>query len=489
MTRFLGIVLAAAGLLLTASCASVKNPATGETQFTTMSLAEERQIGAQEHPKILAQFGGEYSDTRVTGYVERVGRRLAEHAELPADQFSFTVLDTPVVNAFALPGGYVYMTRGLMSYLNSEAELAGVLGHEIGHVTARHGATRQTRGLFANIAVIGAAVLTGSREVAQLGQVAAAGYLASYSRDQERQSDSLGIRYLSRAGYNPIGMSDGLRALGRHGALLSRMSGREAQGFNFLSTHPQTPERVAATVEEAQQTKAVANARTGRDDYLDAIDGMVFGDSPAQGFARGEEFVHPVLRFAFRVPPGFRLDNLPQAVIATDSKAAARIIFDQEPDRRIASSGVGMDTYIVRHWAGNTRLFNLERITVDGMDGATASAQIVSNNQRLDAQVVAIRFDRDSIYRFMFVTTPSSTRAYNEEFRRTTFSFRRLSESEAGSIQPLRLEIVRVKPGDTISALTRNDVQDGFEEGRFRVINGMDDKDVLRAGDMVKVIR
>ncbi|WP_417516715.1 M48 family metalloprotease [Minwuia sp.] len=489
MIRSLRIVLLSAGLLFAASCQTVQNPATGEDQFTTVSPEQERQIGRQEHPKVLAEFGGEYNDPQLRAYVENVGRKLAANAELPAEQFTFTLLDSPVVNAFALPGGYVYITRGMLAVLNSEAEMAGVLGHEIGHVTARHSATRQTKGLFANLAVIGAAVLTGSQQVAQLGQVAAQGYLAGHSRDQERQSDSLGIRYLSRAGYDPDGMAEGLKALGRHGQLLARMSGREAQQISFLSTHPQTPERVAATEREARQTEVAGEARVGRDAYMDAIDGMIYGSSPEQGYARGNRFSHPQLRFTFTVPEGFTMDNLPQAVVARDRNGRAQIIFDQEPDRRVAASGIGMDSYITQQWARGARLVDVDRIDVNGMPAATAVAQINSNGQQIDARLVAIRYNSEKIYRFVFATPASQTRNFTRAFQRTTFSFRKLSQREASRLQPLRIEVQTVRSGDTISKLTRGDQQDGFEDERFRVINGMGPSEQLRAGELVKVIR
>ncbi|WP_416896692.1 MAG: M48 family metalloprotease [Minwuia sp.] len=487
MKNTLRITAIASLLLFGSACQTVQNPATGEEQFTTISQEQEREIGRQQHPQVLAEFGGAYNDPQLQAYVDRVGRRLAQNAELPAEQFTFTVLDTPVVNAFALPGGYVYMTRGMMAVLNTEAELAGVLGHEIGHVTARHGATRQTRGLFANLAVIGAAVLTGSQEIAQLGQVAAQGYLASYSRDQESQSDSLGIRYLSRSGYDPQGMTDGLRALQRHGDLMARMSGQQAQQMSFFSTHPQTPERISATQREARAATIDGEARVGREAYLDALDGMIYGSSPAQGFVRGNRFSHPELRFTFTVPEGYRMDNLPHAVIASPSNGRDFIVFDQEPDRRTAASAGSMSGYISQRWAAEAQLSNLQRFTVDGMPAATAVAQATANGQPVSVRLVAIRYDAEHIYRFMFVAPRGSLNARSSE--NTINSFRRLSASEASQLQPLRIEVVRVQSGDTIQKLTRFDIQDGFEDDRFRVINGFDRGDGLRAGMDVKVIR
>jgi len=490
LLRYLRLITASALMFGLVACQTVRNPATGEDQFTTITPAQERRIGAQEHPRILAQFGGEVTDGRLKSYVEGIGQRLAAQAEIPADQFTFTILDSPVVNAFALPGGYVYVTRGLISILNSDAELAGVIGHEIGHVTARHGATRQTRGTFANLAVAGAAILTGSKEVAQLGQTAAASYLASYSRDQERQSDSLGIRYLSKAGYDPLAMSGGLAAIGRQGALLNRMAGREAREVSSLSTHPQTPERVAATRAEATRTRAQGRVFTGRDPFLNAIDGMIYGDSPQQGFVRGNRFSHPLIRFTFTVPDSFTLDNLPQAVVANERQGRARIIFDQEPDPRIARGNFAMDRYIAGHWAKGARLFDLDRITIDGMAAATAVAQINSGSQRLDARLIAIRFDSQRLFRFVFLTPVNLTRSFTNAFRETTFSFRRLDQREASQLQPDRINVQQIRPNDSITSLTRNSPnEDGFARERFLVINGMDADGPLQAGERIKVIR
>lgn len=476
-------------LLLAAlvACQQVRNPATGEMQYSTVSPQQERQIGRQQHPLVLAQFGGAYDDPALQAYITGIGRRLAANAELPADQFTFTLLDSPVVNAFALPGGYVYITRGMLAILNSEAELAGVMGHEIGHVTARHGAERQKEGLFANLAVLGAAILTGSKDVARIGQVAAQGYLAAHSRDDERQADSLGIRYLSRAGYDPLAMSEGLRALQRHSELQARLSGQEAQQVSFFATHPNTPERVAATTQEGRQSPSVENPRIGRDAYLDAIDGTVYGDSPAQGFARGTRFSHPELRFTFRVPDGYSLDNLPQAVVASSPNRADRIIFDSEPDKNVARMRGGMDAYLVNHWASGASLSALERLSVDGLPAATAVARVTLNNQRYLARLVAIRFDSTHIYRFVFLS-PSGYGLSNM-YRSTIRSFRRLSAAEANRLQPLRIRVVQVKDGDTVSGLAGDAGGAQRPDLLFRMLNALDGGQGLRAGERVKVVR
>ncbi|MEC9347949.1 MAG: M48 family metalloprotease [Pseudomonadota bacterium] len=472
---------------LAPACTTVTNPATGQQEMTAVSPAEEKRIGAQQHPQVLAEFGGAYNDPALAGYVDRVGRSLAANAELPADDFTFTLLDTPVVNAFALPGGYVYVTRGLLSILNTEAELAGVIGHEIGHVTARHGARRQTQGMFAGILAAGVGILTGSREAAQLGQVAAQGYLASYSRDNEREADGLGVRYLARTGYTTFAMSDSLRAIGRHADFLARSAGQEAQSFNFLSTHPQTPERVANTVELARNAQTVPDPRIGRDDYLAATDGMIYGDSPEQGFVRGTSFLHPTIRFAFQVPDEFTLDNLPSAVMGAD-RNGARIIFDQEPDRRNARAGGSMTSYIANVWARGARGGQLEAMTVAGMPAATAVVQMNAGNTAYEARLVAIRFSPDQIFRFLMAAPARAFRGYDRPFRNTIESFRVLGEREASQLKPLRLRVVTVRRGDTVESLAASMRIDRMDVARFRTINAMAPDEGVVPGQRVKII-
>ncbi len=475
-------------LTLTAACTSVTNPATGETELSAVSPAEERAIGQQEHPKVLAEFGGEYNDPALKNYVNSIGQSLASNAELPADSFTFTLLDTPVVNAFALPGGYVYVTRGLLTILNDEAELAGVMGHEIGHVTARHGARRQTQGMIANILATGVGILSGNRQVAQLGQVAAQGFLASYSRDNEREADQLGVRYLSRTGYETLGMARSLEAIGRHSALLSKVSGQEAQDFNFFQTHPQTPERVANTVSLARQSFSVQNPVVGRETYLNAISGMVYGDSADQGFARGNRFVHPNMRFAFEVPNGFRLDNLPNAVLAAGPDGT-RISFDRESDRNVVARYSNMANYISRQWAKGARGRDLRNVEINGFPAATAVVFMTAQNgQRFEARIAAIRFSDTQIFRFLMAAPTQVADRYARSFEDAINSFRSLSPDEAAKYKPLRIWPHTVQRGDTISGLAARMNIDEFDQERFRAVNAMDADAVLQIGQKVKVI-
>ena len=327
------LALVAVGVALSeAACTQVRNPATGELQYTSLTPADERTLGQQEHPKALRQFGGAYKDKALQAYVTRTGNRVKAASELGAEPFTFTLLDSDVVNAFALPGGYVYVTRGLVALTNNEAELAGVLGHEIGHVTARHSAQRYDQaqlGQYATLAGQLAGMLlggyVGGAEGARLGgqglgqatSLGAQAIVQGYSRDQEFEADQLGIRYLGAAGYEPGAMATFLATLQADDAYRQRTKDGGTDEASFLGdwfrSHPRTPERVARAVEATSAEMPGAHT-VDREALLDALDGMLWGEDPAQGVIRGTSFTHPGLKIAFQAPPGFRLQNSPSRV-------------------------------------------------------------------------------------------------------------------------------------------------------------------------------
>ena len=486
VARRAGIALALLLPVLVA-CTSV-NPATGDEDFTLfMSPDQEAQIGAQEHGKIVDRFGGVYDDSKIGGYVAEIGGRLVANSETPRAPFRFTVLNTPDVNAFALPGGYVYVTRGLMALANSEAELAGVLAHEIGHVVARHAAQRYSRSVVAGI---GGAIL-GAVTNEQIGQLAGLGselYLSSFSREQEFQSDTLGVRYLRRTGYDPGGMASFLRTLSAQTALAGKLAGVDpnAAGSNFFSTHPRTLDRVNRAVAEA----GGADGAVRRDAYLDKLSGLVFGDDPSQGIVRGREFIHPGLRLRFEVPPGFRLFNTAEAVFARESSGGA-IKFDSAGSETPPNALADPLVYLRRIWAPNARLTGTQRLEINGMDAATATTRVngrVGNYGPLDVRLIAIESGGRDIFRFMFMTPPNRTAALNEDLQRTTFSFRRLSEREAARVHPLTIELFNVRPGDTSQSISRALPYDDFQQERFLVLNGLAPGQPLTPGERVKII-
>ena len=480
----------AAALVLSAYFAmALLAAAPAEAQF--VSEADEARIGAEEHPKMVRQFGGAYDDDKQTGfYVARLGARMVQNSELAGRSFTFTLLNSRDVNAFALPGGYVYITRGILALMNTEAELAGVLGHEVGHVVARHSAQRINRAVTTNLVtgvlggLLGAAL--GVPEVAQLGQLVGAGLLAQYSQEQEFEADELGVRYMGKAGYNALAQADLLSSLSRESELAQGIAGATGRDplEDFFASHPNTLERVQRAIAEAKMAGAAAGAEYGREDFLRQIDGMVYGDSPEQGFIRGRVFAHPQLRFGFTAPDGFRLLNRADAVLARGPNGAF-VKFDHavRPDTDDPMA------YLTRQWAAQANLQSLRRFEANGLAGATGTARIQSQQgDTRDARLAVVRLASGQFYRFLCVTQAGQLQRFDREFEAMLLSFRALGATEAASLRPLRLRIVTVRPGDTIDSLGQRMAVDDYRVERFRVLNALDRDSALSPGDKVKLV-
>ncbi|MCH7794564.1 MAG: M48 family metalloprotease [Proteobacteria bacterium] len=484
--RLRGLLFGLLGLLaLPALSACETAPGTGRTIFTGgMGPETEARLGYQEHQKIVPQFGGAYADPAIDAYVTGIGDLLVKTSETPDLKFTFTVLDTPMVNAFALPGGYVYITRGLLALADNEAEVAGVLAHEIGHVTARHSAERYGQTMAANILGLGLGILLGSGPVTDLYGAVAGVALRSYSREQEYESDLLGVRYMSRAGYDPGAMATFLTRLLAHGRLEAELRGQpgKADAFDIMQTHPRTADRIARAIAEAG-AKTVAEPMTAREVYLGKIDGLLYGDDPEQGFVRGRRFLHPELRFAFEVPRGFRLFNGIKRVRAQGPEGAA-IVFG----RAKKPSRAPMTVYLTQVWAEGVRLREVERLTINGMEAATGHTRMNARSGPVDVRLVAIRYDAANIYRMLFLTPPKATGPLQRALRETTYSFRKLSAAEAAALKPLRLGIHRVRPGETAAVIAERMPFADYRLRRFLVLNGLTEGTELSVGQKVKVV-
>jgi predicted Zn-dependent protease len=465
-----------------------------------MSQEQEAQIGRAEHPKVLAQFGGAYRDPEAQRFVERVGDTVKNVSELKDEKFTFTLLDSDVVNAFALPGGYVYVSRGLLALANNEAEVAGVLGHEVGHVTARHTAQRYDRAvagqLGAGLAQLGGALLgaylggeqgarLGGQVGGQLGTLGAQAYVQGFSREQEFEADQLGIVYLGRAGYDPRAMSTFLQALQANDAFERRHAGREEGEAvpNWLRSHPRTPDRVARAA-EATTADMPAARRIDRQDFLAAIDGMIFGENPEQGFVRGRSFQHPALRIAFEAPPGFKLKNSPSAVVGADGQGRV-MQFD------LAQNVQSRDLrgYLQNEWVKRQELQDLQRVDLDGQEAAIGFGRVSLNDRPATAMFAALRGTDGRVYRFLFARTGDLGQGDVAAFEQSLRSFRRLSAAEAAELKPLRIELVTVREGDTIDSLSRRMQVEDDPRGYFVLLNGLDRGRELRPGDQVKILR
>jgi predicted Zn-dependent protease len=492
--RTLLMVLLLPGLALVPACSQVTNPATGESQYTTLTPEQEQQIGEQEHPRILQQFGGEYPDPALQAYVDEIGASLAAVSELPDLEFTFTLLNSEVANAFALPGGYVYITRGLMTLAENEAEMAGVLGHEIGHVTARHAAQRQTQatgaGLLATLGTIGAAILggeTAGRLAQQVAGVGAQAYVASYSREQELEADMLGIRYLARAGYDPQAMATFLKKLDDASSLDRAIEGQEGDpAASWFATHPRTLERV----EEVAAQAGDGDGRRAREAYLERIDGIIYGADPRQGFVRGRAFIHPELAFAFEAPDGFQLQNTPVAVLGQDREGRLMIFTAADTEGRDLDdyvAGPGLRQIARQFGAEVTAPRSVQNFRVGDLPAASASASLRQGDRLADVGLAAIDAGQRT-YQFIFLTQGNMGREAARAFQETVTSFRGLSRQEAARFPPRRIQVVEVERGEEAADLARRMDVEARPEDRFVVLNELALEDGLEPGERVKLV-
>ena len=478
--------------VLATACTPVVNPATGERQYTSMSQADEVKLGRQEHPKLLAEYGGAYDQAALQRYVTRIGNRLVTVSELPDLKFTFTVIDSDIVNAFALPGGYVYVTRGLLALAENEAEVAGVLAHEIGHVTARHTAQRMQQQQYGQIgtglAAVAGAILLGETG-AQLGQqLAGAGaqlWVAGYSREQEFQADELGVRYLAKAGYDPQAMATFLDALERNDRLQQKLAGRadSAGGAgDWLASHPRTLDRVQRAATEADASIATGD-RLDRDAYLAAIAGLVYGDSPAQGFVDGRTFTPPGLGIRFTAPEGFRLINQPQAVIGQDGSGRV-LLFD------IGKTSANSDpaAYLQQQWVRQQRLQGLQRIDLAQGAGAVGFGQVSFRDRATPAAFAVAPMSGGTMARFVLLDPRGLDRADAAALDGTLKSVRGLTAAEKAAAKPLRVEVVTVGANDSVDSLAARMQVDSLPRDTFIVLNDLE-RHGLKPGDKVKIVR
>lgn len=474
------ITVTAVGLSAAVASCTV-NPATGQKQFTGfMPASQEASIGASEHEKIVAAYGGTIKGP-VADYVGRIGQTLAKNTERADVTYTFTVLDSPVVNAFALPGGYVYVSRGLIALANNEAELAGVIAHEIGHVTGRHSAARTSQGAVIGL---GAAILSAATGSQALGQVANVGsdlYIKSYSRGQEMEADDLGIRYLSRAGYDPRAMASFLASLDAQTKLDQRVAGKEGSDLpGYLSTHPVTSDRVNNATAIAANYQGGQNL-LNREPFMQAVNGIVYGDSADQGFVRGNTFYHPAMGFAFDIPQGFEVQNNPSELLAVHSNGSV-LIFDSGRD----NSARDPLSYLTQVWMKDAPASNPESVTINGMRAATAAFAGTANGKSVSIRVVAIEWNPGQFFRFQMAIPQNAGTDVVEGMKRTTYSFRKMSESEKNGVKPLHVRIVKAGAGDTAATLGAKMQFPSYKEERFRVLNAVSGP--LVAGQSYKIV-
>jgi predicted Zn-dependent protease len=434
----------------------------------------------REHQRILAAYGGVYNDPRLQGMIEKTVERLVAASERPDLHYKVTMLNSQSINAFALPTGQLYVTRGLVALANDESELASVLAHEMGHVVARHAAIREEQQKQA--ALVGRVVtnvITDPEEGA-LALARSKLALASFSRSQEFEADAIGIGVAARAGYDPYGAVRFLTSMEHNSELKPQQGGAiDPRASDFLSSHPATPERVTNARANARQYTVPAGA-TGLDKqaYLSGIDGIVFGEDPSEGFVRGRRFLHPRLGFTFTAPESFTLENTAEAVLGVKHGGGQALRLDVV---RVPSEQT-LAGYLTSGWIENIDAATVEDVTINGFAAATAAAK----GDQWDFRLYAIRFGSD-VYRFVFAAkrrTPETDRA----FRDSVGTFRRMSLAEIEDAKPLRLQIVTVGPGDTVDKLASRMAVADRQVERFRVLNGLEPGERLKTGSEVKIV-
>lgn len=434
-------------------------------------------MGAREHPRIVASYGGEYHDRKTERLVARITGALTAVSENPNQSYRITILNSPAINAFALPGGYLYVTRGLLALANDASEVAAVLSHEMAHVTANHGIERQKREeaeVIASrvVAEVLSSDLAGKQALAR-GKLR----LAAFSRQQELQADVIGVRMLGEAGYDPYASPRFLESMAAYSRFMSVDPGND-QSLDFLSSHPNTPQRVDLAREQAAKFGPEGSSGDrGRDYYLAGIDGLLYGDSPEEGYVRGQTFLHSSLGIRFDVPEGFVIDNKVEAVLATGPGDIA-IRFDGVAD----SSNNSLEAYLTSGWVAGLLPETVRSTKVNGMDAATARASA----ERWDFDVTVVRL-QNRIFRFL-TAVPKGNADLDRTANILKSSFRTMTPAEAASLKPLRIRVLTVQPGDTISTISSRMMGTDRKLDLFKLINALPAAASLSPGQKVKII-
>jgi predicted Zn-dependent protease len=471
----LGLVLG--GALLAAACAS--NPVTGHREVSLISEAEEIEIGRRGDAEIRREMGV-YDDDAMQRYVSGIGERIASMSHRPQLPCTFTVLDDQAVNAFALPGGFVYVTRGLLAHLGDEAELAGVLGHEVGHVTARHVSQQYSRSAGGSLAVLLASIFVpGVAPFGDLANVGLGTLFLKYGRDDELESDRLGVEYSTKAGWDPTGVPRFLETLSRLDALSER-------GIpNWLSTHPDPGSRVIKARPVAERMAGQGAADRNRDEYLRRVDGLAYGDDPAEGVVRRHQFLHPDLRIGIDFPEGWQVQNAPDQVVARLDGDKALMVMQAAPNARSAS----LNDAAIRHMRGLG--FKLESGTVEQRGGLdtfsgvyTGKAKGVGDVRVRAAHVTVGR----QVYMLAGVAPVKEFARVEPEFEQALASFRELSGSEAAAVRPNRLGVYVARLGDSWQSIAQRAGKGLVSATRLALMNGFAVNVQPPAGTTLKIV-
>jgi predicted Zn-dependent protease len=455
------------------------NPVSNLPEVTLMTVEQEKKLGAEEAKKVEQEMGL-LDEPALTTYVDALGQRLAKESPRQDVPYQFHVVDMIEPNAFALPGGYVYVTRGLLALVNTEDELAGVVGHEIGHVAARHTVQRVSRqGPFALITnlvsgVTGFFVPLVGNIVGGVGNLAQSLVFSPYSRSQESEADKVGQEIASKAGWDPVGLANFLATLGREEALLANGPRRPS----FFDSHPATPDRVKHTIKYAKDLKPASREpiSVSREAFLARLDGLVVGQRAANGIVQGETYRHPDLNFFVRFPPSWNVDNTPVQLASTPKDGGKAVVL-----RAVAEGSDPLDGARALEKASKSSLPKTQTTTVNGLP--VARTQV--GDSRLTADLTWIAHG-GMIYQIAGIAETRAFESARPVFQAVVESFRPLSADERNSIREKRLRLVKAQGGETVQALTTRSGS-AWKASQVAVANGLQESDSLQEGQLIKI--
>lgn len=484
MKKQLILIWLSASLLISNSCAV--NPVTGKKQIVLMSESQEIAMGAAADPEILAQYG-RYEDKILQDFITQKGNEMAAISHRPDLKYEFKIVDSEVLNAFAVPGGYVYFTRGIMAHFNNEAEFAGVLGHEIGHITARHSVSQQSKAILGQVGLIGSMILV--PQVAEFAEPLSEGLgllFLKFGRDAERQSDELGVEYSSKIGYDAKEMAGFFKTLER------QSSGSESAELpDFLSTHPNPGDRNMAVSKLSDEWKKKLNLidpKVSRESYLKKIEGLVYGEDPKQGFLENDLFYHPVLKFQLNTPKGWNYQNKPQELEFAPKDGKAILMMTLIPGKSLEEAA----SNVVEK--NNLQVLESNQITVNGLNALSILADVKVEQQKQQQQAPTVRTlsyliqYNDNIYHILGASSVTDFNSYSENFLQTMKNFKELKDASKLNKQPERIRIKPVKQSGTLKQALNSYNMPEKKQEEISLLNGMLLTDKVLAGSLIKIL-
>jgi len=476
-----------AAIMMVLSCS--RNPVTGKRELMLMSENQEKAMGAQSDPSIVAQFGI-YQDEKIQAFINEKGKQMAAISHRPNLDYSFKVMDSPVVNAFAVPGGYVYFTRGILAHFNNEAEFAGVLGHEIGHVTARHSAKQYSKQMLAQVGFIAGVIVSPTfRSLAESAQQGLGLLFLKFGRDAETQSDKLGVEYSTKIGYDAHEMANFFQTIGR----LQKAAGAEIP--DFLSTHPNPVNRfnnVHTLADQWQESTNKSQLQVNREKYLRMIDGLVYGEDPRQGYVEDDRFYHPELKFTFPIPRGWKTQNSPAAFRMGEANGKAMMVLSLAPQKTLDEAA---NAFISEN---KLTLINNQRGNVNGIPAIKLLAEQTpqqgqqQQQQQQQAQAISVigyMIEYNGlIYKLVGMSLKQDFRTYQSMMENTMSRFEKLTDRNKLNVSPDRINIKSAPRNMTFQEAAQPYAKDQKRLQTLAILNGMELTTQLQAGDLFKVV-